>query len=104
MSCTVCFEFVKERGDVMKRLTLTALAATSLGVLGACDMGPEAPAEPSVQSRFERADANRDGVIEQREATSIANQGFSDVDTDDDQVVSFDEFEVALQSAEPPRG
>jgi hypothetical protein len=88
----------------MKRLTLTALAAVSLGVLGACDMEPKTPAQPSLQSRFEKADVNRDGVIEQREATSIANQTFADVDTDDNQVVSFDEFEVALRSAEPPRG
>jgi hypothetical protein len=104
MSCTVRIEFVNERGNVMKRLTLTALAALSLGLIGACDMGPKPPAQPTLQSRFDKADTNRDGVIEQREATSIADRTFSDVDTDDNQVVSFDEFEVALQSPAPPRG
>jgi hypothetical protein len=89
----------------MKPLTLTALTALSLGLLGACDPGPQPPAPPSLQTRFDKADANHDGVIEQREATSIANRTFSEVDTDDNQVVSFDEFEVALQNpAAPPRG
>jgi hypothetical protein len=105
MSCNIPSEFSKERGDVMKPLTLTAVAAMSVGLLGGCDLEPEAPAQPSLQSRFDKADANRDGVIEQREATSIANRPFSDVDTNDNQVVSFDEFEVALENpATPPRG
>ena len=46
MSCSICTEFVKERGDVMKPLTLAAFAALSLGLLGACDLGPERPAHP----------------------------------------------------------
>lgn len=87
----------------MKRLAIAALA-TSLGLLGACDMGPKPPAQPTLQSRFDKADANRDGVIEQREATSINNQAFGDVDTDDNQVVDFDEFEVALATPAIPRG
>jgi hypothetical protein len=99
-----------ERGDVMKPLTLTALAALSLGLLGACDQQPERPAEPTLLTRFDQADLNHDGVIEQSEATSIANRSFADVDTDDNQAISFDEFkvasqaEVALQDAAPPRG
>ena len=88
----------------MKPLALTALAAISLGLLGACDQRPEAPAQPSAQTTFDKADANRDGVIGRTEATSIANQDFADVDTDDNQVVSFDEFEVALDAGTPPRG
>ncbi len=88
----------------MKAVAIATLTM-SLGFLGACEPGPDRPAEPTLQSRFDRVDANRDGVIEQREATSIGNQSFSDVDTDDNQVVSFDEFEVALESAAaPPRG
>ena len=47
---------------------------------------------------------NSDGVIERNEATSIANRAFAEVDTDDNQAVSFDEFEVALRDAAPPRG
>lgn len=89
----------------MKPWTLTALAALSLGLLGACDLGPQPPTPPSLQTRFDQADANRDGVIEPREATSIANRAFGEVDTDDNQVVSFDEFEVALENPAPtPRG
>lgn len=87
----------------MKPLAIAAFA-TSLVMLGACDMGPEPPAQPTLQSRFDEADANRDGVIEQREATSIGNQAFGDVDTDDNQVVDFDEFEVALATPTQPRG
>jgi hypothetical protein len=88
----------------MKLLALTALAATSLGLLGACDRQPERPAQPDLQTSFNKADANRDGVISQNEATSIGNKAFADVDTDDNQAVSIDEFEVAQQSAAPPRG
>ncbi len=81
-----------------------AMFAVTLGLLGACDMQPEVPAQPTLQSRFDKADANRDGVIEQKEATSIGDQSFSDVDTNDNQVVSFDEFEVALALPAQPRG
>jgi hypothetical protein len=88
----------------MKPLMLAALAATSLGLLGGCDQQPERRAEPTLQTRFDRADLNRDGVIEQKEATSIADRPFGDVDTNDNQVVSIDEFEVAVQSAAQPRG
>ena len=88
----------------MRPLTLTALAAMSLGLLGACDQRPERPAEPTLQTRFDKFDLNKDGVIEQKEATSIADRPFGDVDADDNQAVSFEEFEVAVQSAAPPRG
>jgi hypothetical protein len=104
MSCRTHTEYFKDRGDVMKSLVLAALAATSLGLLGGCDRRAERPAEPNLQTRFDQADVNRDGVIEQREATSIADRPFGDVDTDDNQVVSIEEFEVAVQSAAPPRG
>ena len=88
----------------MKPLALATLAAMSLGLLGACDQRPERPAQPSLLTRFDKADLNKDGVIERNEATSIANQDFAEVDTDDNQAVSFDEFEVALQDPAPPRG
>jgi hypothetical protein len=88
----------------MKLLALTAFAAMSVGLLGACDRQPERPGQPDLQASFNKADANRDGVIEQSEATSIANQNFGEVDTDDNQAVSIDEFEVALKNAPPPRG
>ena len=88
----------------MKPLAFAALAATSLVLLAACDQTPERPAQPTLQMTFDKADANRDGVIEQQEATSIANQDFADVDTDDNQAVSIDEFEVALNNPAPPRG
>jgi hypothetical protein len=88
----------------MKPLALGALATLTLVLLGACDQRPERPAQPDLQTTFDKADANRDGVIEQKEATSIANRSFAEVDTDDDQVVSIDEFEVALKSQELPRG
>jgi hypothetical protein len=104
MSCTARTEYFKDLGDVMKPLVLAALAATSLGLLGGCERRSERPAEPNLQTRFDKADVNRDGVIEQKEATSIAERPFGDVDTDDNQVVSLDEFEVAVQSEAPPRG
>ena len=88
----------------MKPLMLAALTATSLGLLGGCDQRPERPAEPTLHASFDKADLNRDGVIEQKEATSIADRPFGDVDTDDNQVVSIEEFEVAVQAAAPPRG
>ena len=88
----------------MKSLALTAVAATSLGLLGACDRQPERPAQPDLQTSFNKADANRDGVIDQSEATLIANRAFGEVDTDDNQAVSIQEFEVAMQNAAPPRG
>jgi hypothetical protein len=87
----------------MKLLALTALAM-GLGLLGACDRQPQTPAQPDLQTSFNRADTNRDGVIEQSEATSIANQAFGDVDTDDNKAVSIAEFEVAMKNAAPPRG
>jgi hypothetical protein len=87
----------------MKTLAIPALAM-GLMLLGGCDMQPEAPAQPTTQSRFDKADANRDGVIDQREATSINNQAFGQVDTDDNKVVDFDEFEVALATPAEPRG
>jgi len=88
----------------MKALLLATLAGLSLGLLAACDRQPERPAPPTPQTTFNKADANRDGVIERHEATSIANQDFADVDTDDNQAVSFDEFEVALRNSPPPSG
>lgn len=88
----------------MKTFALGALATTGLLLLGACDQTPERPVQPSLQTTFDRADVNRDGVIEQKEATSIANKSFAEVDTDDNQAVSIDEFEVALKSQESPRG
>jgi Ca2+-binding EF-hand superfamily protein len=52
---------------------------------------------------FNKADANQDGVLERHEATHIANHPFSYVDTDENQAVSFDEFEVALRNpGQPP--
>ena len=106
MSCTFHAEYTKERGDVMKSLALTTFAALSLGLLGACDRQPERPAQSQsdVQTSFNQADSNRDGVIEQNEATSIANRAFGEVDTDDNQAVSIAEFEVAMKNAPPPRG
>jgi hypothetical protein len=88
----------------MKPFALSTIAATGLLLLGACDQSPDLPAQPSLQATFDRADADKDGVIERTEATSIGNQDFADVDTNDDQTVSIDEFEVALKSATPPRG
>jgi len=88
----------------MKSLTLAALATVSLGLLGGCDQQPERPAQPDLLTSFNTADVNKDGVIERTEATSIANREFAEVDTNDNQAVSFDEFEVALQDAAPPRG
>ena len=88
----------------MKPLALAALAAMSLGLLGACDQPPERPAQPNLQTSFDKADLNKDGVIERNEATSIANREFAEVDTDDNQAVSLDEFRVALQDPAPPRG
>jgi hypothetical protein len=88
----------------MKPLILVALAGMSLGALAGCDQTPERPAEPTPLAQFDKADANKDGVIERHEATSIANQAFSDVDTDENQAVSLDEFEVALRTATQPSG
>ena len=88
----------------MKPLALATLAAMSLGLLGACDQRPERPTQPSLQTSFDKADINKDGVIERNEATSIANRDFAEVDTDDNQAVSIDEFEVALKDSAPPRG
>ena len=88
----------------MKPLAFAALSAVSLGLLGACDQSPERPAQPNLQTSFDKVDANKDGVIERNEATHIADREFADVDTDDNQYVSFDEFRVALGNSGPPRG
>ena len=88
----------------MKPFAITTLAALSLGLLGACDLQPERPPQPSARMTFDKADLNKDGVIERQEATSIANRDFAEVDTDDNQAVSLDEFEVALKEPTPPRG
>ena len=88
----------------MKPLLLATLAGMSLGALAACDQPPERPAQPTPLASFDKADANKDGVIERQEATHIADQEFGEVDTDDNQAVSFDEFEVALRNAGPPAG
>jgi hypothetical protein len=85
----------------MKPLTLTALAALSVALLGACDRAAETPPRPNLQTSFDKADLNKDGVIERNEATSIANHDFGDVDTDDNQAVSIDEFRVALEDPAP---
>lgn len=87
----------------MKTLAIATLAM-NVTLLCACDMDREAPAEPTLQSRFDTADTNKDGVIERREATSIANHDFGEVDTDDNQFVDFEEFEVALATPAEPRG
>jgi hypothetical protein len=90
----------------MKPLILATLAGMSLGILAACDRQPEPPAEPTALTSFNKADANQDGVLERHEATHIANHPFSDVDTDENQAVSFEEFEVALRNPgqPPPHG
>ena len=88
----------------MKPLALATFAAMSLGLLSACDQRPERPAPPTLHTTFDKADLNKDGVIERNEATSIANRDFAEVDTDDNQAVSIDEFEVALRDTAPPRG
>jgi len=88
----------------MKPLILVTLAGMSLGALAACDRSPERPAQPTPLAQFDRADANKDGVIERQEATHIADHEFADVDTDDNQAVSYDEFEVALRTAAQPSG
>ena len=85
----------------MKSLTVTALAALAVGLLGACDRTPDRPAQPNLQTSFDKADLNKDGVIERSEATSIANHDFGDVDTDDNQAESIDEFRVALEDPAP---
>jgi EF hand domain-containing protein len=104
MSCTIYTEYIKERGAVMKPLALATLAALSLGLLGGCDQAPERSTQPDLLTSFDKADANKDGVIERSEATSIANRDFADVDTDHNESVSLEEFQVALRNAAPPRG
>ena len=88
----------------MKPLVFATFAAATLGILAACDQPPERPAQPDLLGSFDRADTNKDGVIERSEATSIANQDFADVDTDDNQAVSLQELQVALRNAAPPPG
>ena len=88
----------------MKPLILLTFAGLSLGALAACDRSPERPVQLSPRIQFDRADANKDGVIERQEATHIADQEFADVDTDDNQAVSLDEFEVALRTTTQPSG
>ena len=88
----------------MKSVAKTALAALNLGLHAACDQQPERPPQPSARTTFDKADLNKDGVIERQEATSIANRDFAEVDTDDNQAVSLDEFEVALKDPAPPHG
>jgi hypothetical protein len=89
---------------MMKTWVLTALAATTLGLLVACDRQPENLGQTDLQTRFDQMDANRDGVIEQSEATSVANQPFGEVDTDDNLAISIAEFEAATRNAPAPRG
>jgi hypothetical protein len=88
----------------MKPLILATVAGMSLGILAACDRSPERPPQPTPLASFDKADANKDGVLDRNEATSIADQDFTAVDTDGNQAVSFDEFEVALRNAGPPAG
>jgi hypothetical protein len=90
----------------MKQLILATLAGMSLGILAGCDQRTQGPAQPTPLTSFNKADANQDGVIERHEATHIANHPFGEVDTDDNEAVSFDEFEVALRNPgqPPPRG
>ena len=88
----------------MRLLAFATLAAMSLGLLGACDRQPERPAQLSLQTSFDSADKNRDGVIARSEATHIANREFAEVDTDHNQFVNLDEFRVAMENPAPPRG
>ena len=53
-----------------------------------------------VIAAFERADVNRDGVLSRQEAARfpVIEQRFDQIDTNHDQAISREEFEVALRT------
>lgn len=61
---------------------------------------PSGPTTQEVGAAFTRADANRDGKLSRQEAVRFpaVEQRFDQIDTNKDQFVSREEFEVALKS------
>ena len=61
---------------------------------------PSGPTNQEVGAAFIRADANKDGKLSRQEAVRFpaVEQRFDQIDTNKDQFVSREEFEVALKS------
>jgi hypothetical protein len=89
---------------MMKQLILATLAASGLATLAACEQ--EAPKTDlfAAQKSFDRADANKDGVVTQNEASIVPNLDFTAADTDKNAALSPEEFTVALGHVTPPGG
>ena len=61
---------------------------------------PSGPTNQEVGAAFLRADANKDGKLSRQEAVRFpaVEQRFDQIDTNKDQLVSREEFEIALKS------
>jgi hypothetical protein len=92
----------------MKAIAAATIAAVSISVSAACEPQDQqtstaANESAEAQREFSEADRNQDGVLSRDEATSIAELNFSSADTDGNQTLSINEYEVAA-AATTPRG
>lgn len=90
----------------MRAIATATIAAIGISILAACepqDQQTSAAANDSAEAQreFNDADRNQDGVLSRDEATSIADLNFTSADTDGNQTLSINEYEVAAGETTP---
>lgn len=90
----------------MKPVAFAAITAIGVATLAACEMQegeqPTALNEAAeIQRDFNRADRNGDGALSRDEAMSIADLDFTEADTNANQNLSIEEYEVAALETTP---
>ena len=89
----------------MRAFAYTTLAAVGFLGLSACDEQPETTALSKIleaQRTFERLDGNKDGVVSNNEAATVASIDFGTADKDKNGALTPEEFEVAVVDPTPP--
>jgi hypothetical protein len=89
----------------MRPFAFATLAAISFFGLTACNQEPETTALSKIleaQRTFERLDGNKDGVVSNNEAATVASIDFGTADKDKNGALTPEEFEVAVVDPTPP--
>jgi hypothetical protein len=96
----------------MNKLTIATVAALSIAGTALAQQPAQTPQQPvrseqpagddkSDQVPFETADKNKDGTINQEEGNAIDGFDFSRADTNDDEILSRQEYQVAMATSTP---
>jgi hypothetical protein len=102
----VRFETWNQTEELMDKLALATAVALSIGGTALAQEAEQRIEPPPGDDRtdivsFENADRNGDGVVNSEEGNLIDGFDFSRADTNDDELLSRQEFQLAMATATP---